>query len=280
MGGAGAYARVDDVRRSGNVRVDRLARVRFEDRHVLVRSRVEDDLGTNMCEQRVECRRVADVAQCELSGSVEFLHQVVQVGLVVVEQHQARGRELGHLPRDLGTDPAAAAGHEHAPAREQLPNWREVDRHLVTTEEVFDPQVAQVAQMRHRVHPRRRRGQHPHGDPRLLGGFRHPSQHFRRRRRDRVEHLVHVAVADDPREIVDATRDRDAVDLAAAQRRIVVDGDDGHETELWALAHFPERRGARARRRRRSRRVRRSCGHRSGGRRTVATGSGPCRTRR
>ena len=42
-------------------------------------------------------------------------------------------------------------------------------------------------------------------------------------------------------EVVDAAGDRHAVDLAAAQRRVVVDGHDRDQAELRALAHLAER---------------------------------------
>ena len=153
VGCAGAYTGVDDVRRPGDVRLDGFACVLFEDRHVLVRSRVEHQLWSHPGEQRVDGRRVANVAQCELSGRVDFLQRVVQVGLVVIEEHQSRGGELGNLPGDLRTDPSPAASDEHALAGEQLSHRREVDRYLVATEEVFDLEVAQVAQVRHPVYP-------------------------------------------------------------------------------------------------------------------------------
>ena len=91
VGAGGADTRVDDVRRSGDVREDRFARVLFEDGHVLVRGGVEDDLRSYPREQRVDRGRVADVAERELTGRVDRLHRVVQVGLVVIEEHQARG---------------------------------------------------------------------------------------------------------------------------------------------------------------------------------------------
>ena len=76
---------------------------------MLVRGGVEHDLGSLGGEDDVERGDVADVAQRDARPAGHALQRVVQVGLVVVEEHQRRGLERRDLADDLGADPAAAA---------------------------------------------------------------------------------------------------------------------------------------------------------------------------
>ena len=80
---------------------DRLDRVRLEQRHVLVGGGVEDDLGPRGVEHGLAGRRGRGCRRAQLaatSGPSRW-RDVVQVGLVVVEQHQAGRVELGDLAR-------------------------------------------------------------------------------------------------------------------------------------------------------------------------------------
>ena len=92
---------------------------------MLVRGGVEHDLGAHGVEPGPQAVAVADVGEHQLAAHVgpEPLGDVVEVGLVVVEQHQEGGVELGHLAGDLGADRAAgprdedpAPGHRGADA--------------------------------------------------------------------------------------------------------------------------------------------------------------------
>ena len=67
------------------------------------------------------------------------------MGLVVVEEREARRLEVADLPRDLGADRPAGAGDQHALAPQELPHGGEVGLDLLPAEQVLDPQVAQVA---------------------------------------------------------------------------------------------------------------------------------------
>ena len=90
MLGADVVARVDDVERAEHIGADGLARVALQDRHVLVRGRVEDDLGAHVGEHRFDHRGVTDVGERHLRVAPERLDRVVEVGLVVIEEHESR----------------------------------------------------------------------------------------------------------------------------------------------------------------------------------------------
>ena len=108
-------------------------------------------------------------ARASSVAAVEVLQRVVEVGLVVVEQHQRGGLELGDLAGDLGADPPAAPGDQHPAPGQQLPHRGEVDVDRVAPEEVLDVELAHVAQAGHAVHPRLRGAEHAHGHVGLLG---------------------------------------------------------------------------------------------------------------
>ena len=71
---------------------------------------------------------------------------VVEMGLVVIEEDQLGGVALGDLAGDLGADRATGAGDQDALTDEHRAYRVEVDLDLVTPEQVFDPHVSNVAQ--------------------------------------------------------------------------------------------------------------------------------------
>ena len=83
--------------RAEHVRLHRFGRVRLEDRHVLVRGGVEDDVGLVPVEDLAQAALVADVGEDRL-GLVERRDHLEQEAVVTVEQEQAGGAVL----RDTG----------------------------------------------------------------------------------------------------------------------------------------------------------------------------------
>jgi hypothetical protein len=111
---------------------------------VLVRRGVEDHLRPVQLEAAQHTVAVADVHQDHLVPRAQTGGHVVQVGLVVVEQHQ-RGRvERRDLAGDLGTDRPAGAGDQHAPAAQQLPDSGQIGHHLLSAEQVVDSHLTDV----------------------------------------------------------------------------------------------------------------------------------------
>ena len=97
---------VDHVAGADDVRGDGLARVVLEQGHVLVRRGVEHDVGPVPAEHVEDHVAVADVGEHLHRRRVEPSRGVVEVGLVVVEQHEPCGLELRDLTGDLAADRA------------------------------------------------------------------------------------------------------------------------------------------------------------------------------
>jgi hypothetical protein len=67
---------------------------------------------------------------------------VVEMGLVVVEQHQELGVQAGDLPADLRPDRAAGPGHQHPAAGQGAAHRLEVGRHRGAPQQILDPRLA------------------------------------------------------------------------------------------------------------------------------------------
>ena len=81
---------------------------------------------------------------------------VVEQGLVAVEEQQATGLVASHLAGDLAADRAAGARHEHGGAAEVVADALGVDRRRLPAEQVAEVDVADVLE-----HPRGRGGGRP-----------------------------------------------------------------------------------------------------------------------
>ena len=122
---------------------------------MLVRGRVEDDVGLLAREHVLDERRVLDVADdrhdAELRERVgERRLDLVERGLGDVEQHEPRGTEARDLAAQLGADRAAGAGHHDDAIAEPLGEARVVEHDRVAAEQVVE---LDGAQRRQRVRP-------------------------------------------------------------------------------------------------------------------------------
>ena len=134
--------------RAEQVRVRGFDRVALEDRHVLVRGRVEHDVGPVALEDRRDARPVADVGEHRLGLGEVVADRFVEQALVAVEEQQPAGLEPGDLAGDLAADRPAGAGDEHRCALEVVGDLVRVDRRVLAAEEVGEVEVAQAAQER------------------------------------------------------------------------------------------------------------------------------------
>ena len=114
---------------------------------MLVRRGVEHDIGPVPAEHVEDHVAVANVGEHLHRRRVEPRRGVVEMGLVVVEEHEPCGLELRDLPRDLRADRTGAGDQDRATA-EQRAHGLEVGDHLLATEQVLDPQVAHVLDRR------------------------------------------------------------------------------------------------------------------------------------
>ena len=169
------------------------------------------------------------------------MRRVVQMRLVVIQHDQCRGVEVGDLPGDLRTDRAAASGDEHPPPVEERLHGLEIDVDLLTPEQVVDAQVADVAQRGVTPDEVRETRHHLHGH---ASGGRAGSDtlhELRRRVGDCKQHLVHFALPHDAVQLVDAPEDRDAVQRASADLRVVVEDGDRRQAEMGITSHLSDR---------------------------------------
>ena len=123
-----------EVRCAEDIGLHRLRGPLLEDRHVLVRSGVEHDLGLHLLEDAARDSPVANVAQNGI-GLERPMHAtsqgVVQMRLVVVEGGHLDVIELEALADDLRPDRATGAGdqdattaeHVRRPARDRSAPW-------------------------------------------------------------------------------------------------------------------------------------------------------------
>ena len=100
-GGAHGHRGIDDVEGAQHVGLRRLERMLLEHRHVLVGSGMEDDLGPEALERLEDGAPVGDVDERLVAGTGHRGRRIVQMGLIVVEEHQQLGLQARDLPADL-----------------------------------------------------------------------------------------------------------------------------------------------------------------------------------
>ena len=139
---AAACGRVEHGLGADDVGLDRLGRVLLEQRQVLERGGVEDDLGAAVARRPRATRGVvADVAEHDVVGveqrpAVDRQLHGVQRGLVAVEHDQLGRAEPVDLAAQLRADRAAGAGDQHPLAGEVAGDGVDVGVDLVAAEEV------------------------------------------------------------------------------------------------------------------------------------------------
>ena len=109
---------------------------------MLVRGRVEDDLGPVALEDLAHLRLVLDVAEIGMrGGEAPLVHELAldleQRRLGVVDEDEARGAEVRDLAAELGADRPAGAGDEHGLAGEVRRDGLEVDLDRLAAEHVL-----------------------------------------------------------------------------------------------------------------------------------------------
>ena len=102
--------------------------------------------GRIPAEHRVDHRRVADVGEhhFRLGDALQAVHRVVEVRLVVVEQHQRSGPNSATwraISEPIHPPPPVTSTRRPC---EELPHRLEVDGDLLAAEEVLDVEVAHL----------------------------------------------------------------------------------------------------------------------------------------
>jgi hypothetical protein len=233
----------DDARAEDVVR-DRLERVRLHQRHVLVRGRVEDDVGPVALEDLAQPPLVAHVgehghARAEAALVHELALDLEERALGLVDEHDPLRLGARELAAELGADRAPGTGDEDGLARDVRRDRAHVDLDRLAAEQVLhldrpdlvgEVEIAgdQLVQARQRLH----------GDVLGARDVDDPRALVARRGRDRDQHLVRAAVAEDVRELVGRAEDADPVQAHVPLARVVVDEPDRRVAERGRAQHL------------------------------------------
>ena len=210
---------------------------------MLVRSGVEHDLGPVLLERPEHPLPLPDVDEQRAVRGGERGGDVVQVGLVVVEQQQSRRIELGDLPGDLRADRAAGPRDEHPAPTEQLADRAEVGDDLLAAQQVVDAHLPDVLQAQSGPDDLVDRRGHPKGYPRLLGGCGDALDQLAGGCGHREQHLVRLLTGDRLSQVGGAATHRDAEDLLAVLAGVVVEEAHRDESAAASGQHLPGQSG-------------------------------------
>ena len=106
--------------RAHHIVQDRLGRMMFHERHMLVRSRVKHHIWSVQLEEllnRTTVTNISDDVDDLIEVLPDFAGDLVKVVFVFVEKDQPRRMEPSELANELRTDRAACAGYEDPAAR-------------------------------------------------------------------------------------------------------------------------------------------------------------------
>jgi hypothetical protein len=180
MGDPDLFGGPDEIPRAHDVGHHRFARGGLEHGDVFVGGGVEEHVGLVPMEHSTQSVRVPDVDQLRHPLNGQRGQDVVQMCLVMIEQHQALRATPGDLAADLRADGATGARDDDAAALKERSDPRKVGVHRLAPQQVVDPQVPQVLQAQFRAHQLVRGRQDAQRDPGVLG-HRRDARHRRRR---------------------------------------------------------------------------------------------------
>jgi hypothetical protein len=218
--------------------------VRLQDRYVLVRRRVEDDLRAALPEDALEAVPVPDVGEHGRRSRRQLRARVVQVRLVVVQQVEPARVEHRDLAGDLGADRAASAGDQHDAVLEQPADRGQVGDDRLASQQVVDPELAQVVDRHLVVHPLAQGRQYAQRDSGSLGEVGHPSHQRRRCGAQREDDLVDEQLADDALQVLGDSYDGYAVAGPGLLADVVVEQRDRDEIVASRTLHVGDQSGA------------------------------------
>ena len=194
---------------------------------MLVRRRVDDDLGPVRPEDVPDPPAVRDVGQDRLAREVRvepphLLVDPVERVLRPFHEEELQGREARDLPDQLRADRPSRPRDEDASPREEPPNPLVVELHRLPSEEVRDVDVPHLADahppVEHLVEPRDDPG--PHAA--VLADPHDPPQVLPRGLRDRDDDLLHPVLRDEERDLLRRPYHPDSLDHRSGLRRVVV----------------------------------------------------------
>jgi hypothetical protein len=135
------------VKGSPHVGLECLGRISLQQRQMLERGGMEDDLRPELLEDLPDPACIADVGQRRLVGvqqgpAVQGQLDRVQGGFVAIQHYQLGRPELVQLTAELGADGPAGAGHQDPLAGEAAGDRGDIGDHRPAAEQVSDLRIA------------------------------------------------------------------------------------------------------------------------------------------
>ena len=205
---------------------------------MLVRRGMEHDLGPVVLEDLLDPGGVAEVRKAENDRVPDPGGRIVEMSLVMVEQHQLGGLTSGDLPCDLGTDRTAPPGDQHSATCEHRLHRLCVDLDLLSADQVLDSQIADVSQRDTIAHEIAESGQELQRHVDLFRGCRDARDQAVARARYGQDHAMRVQCLNRFRDVGGRARDRYAEQGEALLARVVVEYRDWNEPTCTAALHL------------------------------------------
>ena len=156
MSNSGIHRGLRGNRGAKDIIVGTLHHIFFDHRYLLVGSYMIDRLNAEAIDHRIHQRSIADVTQHRHNlgagafcpQSLQFKLQVVESKLKTVQQYQALWFQTNNLPTQLRTDGASRSRNQYRAASNAGAHQLYVRRYNVTTQQVFNVDVAHFINMK------------------------------------------------------------------------------------------------------------------------------------
>ncbi len=141
--GADHHGRVGDVDGAEDVGLHALGPILLDNRHVLQRGGMEDEVGLELGEHAVDAVTVADIGDAAGNGTfarlgVERFDDGMERRFGILQHQQARGAIANDAMADLGADRTATAGDDDGLAGDRPRRQMLIDGDARPKQEVFD----------------------------------------------------------------------------------------------------------------------------------------------
>jgi hypothetical protein len=161
----------------------------FEERYVLVGGRVKDDIWKVAREGLIDCSTLPNVYESLSYGIASTGRGIVEMGLIVVKQHQVQRIVTSHLAGDFRPDGSTRTRDENPPPSNECLHRTEVGLNLMPTEKIIDAQVTEITR-RATSYAFSGGWQHLQREAGTLGGIGGPPDKLRIRWSDRQQCLM------------------------------------------------------------------------------------------
>ena len=233
----------DDVAGANDVVGDRLFRVLFHQRHVLVRSRMKDDMGPGTAKAGLESSGIADVGNGRPDGRAwkAFAQLTLRVENAVLavahDDQQCRVRDRD-LPAEFGSDGPAGAGDQH-PLPRQVHARVGAGGHLLAPQQVSDLHLAQPGHGELAPQQLEDTGNDAGGDAAVSARFGDSTHRPPGSLRHRDDDLGDPVALDHLAQRADRADDGNALHVLAVLRAVVIEQGHGAHPELRVAPDFP-----------------------------------------